>query len=131
MTSVTASIGRDHYKATVVSGGQNHLVADEPEELGGQNLGFAPDELLAGALATCGIMTMRMYADRKQWPIDSIEMEVLLHREPGNLKTVFEKRVRFLGSLTPDQQQRLLAIGEKCPVHKTLVNPIDILSVIA
>lgn len=129
MTAVTAQIGRDHYKTVLGNHRSHQLVADEPEAHGGTNQGFAPDELLASALATCAIITMRMYADRKGWPLDSIELEVGFERHENGSR--FTKRARFTGPLSAEQQQRLLAIGDKCPVHKTLSNPIEISSVIA
>jgi putative redox protein len=128
MIAISASIGKDHYR-TLVSNGRGHsLEADEPLELGGSNAAFAPDEILAGALATCSIITMRMYADRKNWPLEKIEMEVDFERI--GLISKFSKKVQFIGNLTAEQQQRLISIGDKCPVHKTFSNPIEIISVI-
>jgi putative redox protein len=103
-------------------------MADEPADLGGSDLAFAPDEILASALASCSIITMRMYANRKEWPLESIAMEVAFERD--GLVSKFVKKVQFRGDLTTDQQQRLLSIGDKCPVHKTLSNPIHLSSVI-
>ena len=80
------------------------------------------------ALATCAIITMRMYADRKGWPLDSIQLYVAFERTPEG--SMFRKQVRFTGSLSAEQQERPLSIGDKCPVHKTLSNPIEISSVI-
>jgi len=128
MIAVSASIGKDHYK-TLLSNGRGHSIeADEPAEFGGSDLAFSPDEILASALATCSIITMRMYADRKEWPLEKIEMVVDFDRD--GIISKFSKKVKFLGGLNAEQQQRLLSIGDKCPVHKTLSNPIEILSVI-
>lgn len=128
MVSVQAQIGLDHYQTVLANGRQHQALADEPAVLGGTDTAFAPDEWLAGALASCAIITMRMYADRKQWPVDRIDLTVTLERHEQG--TRFEKKVHFTGPLTAEQAQRLLAIGDKCPVHKTLSNPIEISSVI-
>jgi putative redox protein len=128
MISVSASIGKDHYQTSISNGRGHSMQADEPSEFGGSNLAFAPDEILASALATCAIITMRMYADRKEWPLEKIEMKVSFERDGAVSK--FSKSVTFIGDLSPEQQQRLLSIGDKCPVHKTLSNPIAISSVI-
>jgi putative redox protein len=128
MIEISATIGRDHYKTTLSNGRGHENVADEPAEFNGSDAGFAPDEWLAGALASCSIITMRMYADRKGWPLDHIEMQVQFERVEKASK--FVKQVRFIGELDEEQQQRLLVIGEKCPVHNTFSNPIEISSVI-
>jgi putative redox protein len=129
MASISGTIGRDHYRMQLQTPAGHLLTADEPEDLGGTNLGPAPDELLCAALASCATITMRMYADRKQWALDSIDMEVSLERLEDN-STAMVKKVTFHGALSAEEQQRLLQIGDKCPVHKTLSNPIRIQSVI-
>ncbi|MCU0333923.1 MAG: OsmC family protein [Chitinophagaceae bacterium] len=129
MVSVQAQIGLDHYQTVLTNGRQHRAMADEPADVGGTDTAFAPDEWLAGALASCAIITMRMYADRKQWPVERIELTVSLERTPEGI-TRFQKQVHFTGNISEEQVQRLLAIGDKCPVHKTLSNPIEILSVI-
>lgn len=128
MIKIEARIGKDHYRTTLRNNRGHEGVADEPAEFNGTDTGFAPDEWLASALASCSIITMRMYADRKGWPLDSIEMEVQFERIDKLSK--FVKHIKFVGQLDETQQQRLLDIGEKCPVHKTLTNPIEISSVI-
>ncbi|HSC54602.1 MAG TPA: OsmC family protein [Phnomibacter sp.] len=128
MVHISASIGKDHYKTTLSNGRGHANLADEPQDLGGSDQAFAPDEFLASALAACGIITMRMYADRKEWPLEKIEVDVEFEREGAVSK--FTKRVRFTGNLDEEQQQRLLSVGDKCPVHKTLSNPIEISSVL-
>ena len=65
---IEATIGKDHYK-TIVSNGKLQLTADEPLLIGGTEEGFSPTELFYSALATCTCITLRMYADRKQWPL--------------------------------------------------------------
>lgn len=120
---VSANIGADHFRTEITVGGKM-LIADEPEELGGTDLGPAPGEFLMISLASCTAITLRMYADRKNWPIEKIIVEV--NFEKVDNKTIFKREVQLTGDLTEDQRARLLQIANACPVHKTLTNPIEI-----
>ena len=120
---VTAIIGKDHYRTEILAGGKT-VVADEPEEVGGKDEGPAPGEFLLISLASCTAITLRMYADRKKWPVDKIRVEVASER--SELKTNFIRHVYLEGSLTEEQRQRLLEIANACPVHKVLSHPIEI-----
>jgi putative redox protein len=100
------------------------VIADEPEELGGTNQGPAPGEFLLISLASCTAITLRMYADRKNWPIEVIIVEV--NFEKVDSKTIFKRELQLIGDLTDEQRARLLQIANACPVHKTLTNPIEI-----
>jgi putative redox protein len=120
---VTAIIGRDRYRTELITNG-HHLVADEPEEVGGKNLGPGPGEFLMVSLASCTAITVRMYADRKQWPLEKIRVEVTSER--NNETTTFIRHVYFEGALDDVQRNRLLQIANACPVHKVLTNPIEI-----
>ncbi len=125
---VTATIGRDHYKTELMTSGHQTIV-DEPEELGGTNLGPAPGEFLMISLASCTAITLRMYADRKKWNVEKIRVEVAF--EKAQYKTIFKREISFEGDLDDDQRARLLQIANSCPVHKTLTNPIEIETVLA
>ncbi len=125
---VTATIGRDHYKTELMTSGHTTIV-DEPEELGGTNLGPAPGEFLMISLASCTAITLRMYADRKKWNVEKIKVEVAF--EKAQYKTIFKREISFEGDLDDDQRARLLQIANSCPVHKTLTNPIEIETVLA
>ena len=116
---------------------ENHqLIADEPTSVGGANLGANPYELLLAGLGTCTSMTMRMYANRKKLALDNIE--VLLEHErihaadceecekADGYIDVINKTITLDGSLTEAEQQRLLEIADRCPVHLTLHNEIRI-----
>ena len=128
MNKATAHIATAHYQTKLHNHRGIAWQADEPEEMGGSNTGPTPDELLASALATCAGITMRMYADRKQWPVETIDVTVTVERtETG---TMLHKETQMTGDLTEEQRERLKMIGDKCPVHKTLLNPISISSVI-
>lgn len=122
---ITATIGRDHYRTEIIASGKT-LWADEPEELGGTDVAPAPGEFLMVALASCTAITLRMYADRKQWPVEQIRVEVGF--EKVETKTIFKRDVALYGNLTEEQQQRLLQIANSCPVHKTLIHPIEIIT---
>lgn len=127
---VTATIGKDKYITRIQSQNGNDLVADEPEEAGGQNKGFAPGELLASSLGACACITMRMYADRKEWPLESVAVIVTYERDRENNISKFTKEVAILGELDEDQKKRLVEIGNRCPVQFTLTHPISIETVI-
>ena len=120
---VSATIGTDHFRTEITVGGKM-VIADEPEELGGTDLGPAPGEFLMIALASCTAITLRMYADRKNWPIEKIIVEV--NFEKVDNKTIFKRELQLVGDLTDEQQARLLQIANACPMHKTLTNPIEI-----
>jgi putative redox protein len=120
---VTATIGKDRFRTEITTGGKT-VIADEPEELGGTDVGPAPGEFLMVSLASCTAITLRMYADRKQWPVDKISVEV--NFEKVDNKTIFNREISLEGALDDEQRKRLLQIANACPVHKTLTNPIEI-----
>jgi putative redox protein len=124
---VIATIGKNHFRTELIAGGKT-VVADEPEELGGTNEGPAPGEFLLISLASCTAITIRMYADRKKWPVEKITVEVDFEKVDN--KTLFKREVRLEGGLTEEQHARLLQIANACPVHKTLTNPIEIETVL-
>ena len=113
---------------------QNHtLLADEPKEIGGLDLGPAPYDLLNSALAACTVMTMKMYADRKKWPLKEAFVYINHSKiqDPENENTndkidFFTKEIKLVGELDEKQRARLIEIAAKCPVQKTLTNTIHI-----
>ena len=126
---VHVHIGKDHYK-TVMTAEPHELIADEPESHGGEDLGPDPYDYLLMALGSCTVITCRMYADRKGWPVDEIMVELLhskIHAEDcedceqkeGKIDHI-EKELILKGDLTDEQRQRMLEISEKCPVNRTL-----------
>ncbi len=100
---------------------RNHkVIIDEPIENGGQDTGPAATEYLCLALASCTTATIKMYANRKQWKIDSLSVEVEKNTIDG--KNVFSRTLRIKGMLDGDQLTRLKQIADACPVHKILMH---------
>ena len=93
MAKVSSSIKNEPYKIEIKSPTGNVVVADEPVDKGGKDIGFSPKELLASALAACTSATARMYADRKQWPLDEVKIDIDLERDEVANKTVDRKSV--------------------------------------
>ena len=120
---VKALIHKAHY-ATQISSATNTLIADEPISHGGTGKGFAPMELLASSLAACTSITLRMYADRKEWNLDSIGVTVDIER--NNDLSTFKRTIDLKGNLTEEQTHKLLDIANHCPIHKILNSSISI-----
>lgn len=106
------------------------LVADEPVAVGGDDLGPTPYDLLAAGLGACTSMTLRMYADRKGWPLEEVLVRLKHSRVHGEDEARCERaeprldrldrEVTLRGPLDDEQRQRLLEIANRCPVHRTL-----------
>ena len=108
-------------KHEIEFGSENHsLVADEPEETGGSDEGPNPQELLAASLASCSAITMEMYAQRKGWDIGEVVVDVDYEPAQRGSPTKFQMTVQLPKELSQEQQQRLMQIVAKCPVHRTL-----------
>jgi len=129
---VTASTGQGY--RTEILAGTHRLVADEPLSAGGTDSGPDPYGLLLAGLGACTSITLRMYADHKQWPLQSIDVH-LNHRkihakdckgcesDSGKVDLI-EREIELIGPLDASQRQRLLEIADKCPVHRTLTSEI-------
>jgi putative redox protein len=106
----------------IIRAGHHIAGADEPERLGGHDTGMSPYELLMASLGACTSMTIRMYADRKQWKLAKVSVSLRHLREAGEAGPVdrFERRIALEGDLTVEQRDGLLRIAEKCPVSQTL-----------
>lgn len=122
MAQGTARIGKDRYRTEISVGGRD-LIADEPSALGGQGAGFAPYDLLLASLGACTAITLRMYADRKDWPLESLEVGLRLH---GVEERRIDRALTITG-LDEEQKARMADIAERTPVTLTLKNglPID------
>lgn len=121
---------------TQIKAGDFQLLADEPKAQGGQNLGPNPYELLGSALGACTSMTLRMYADRKNWPLESIQVHIdydaqysedVAHCDEEKRRMgKFTRRIALKGDLSEKQIQRLMQIADRCPVHRTLEGGVKI-----
>ena len=96
------------------------LTSDEPEDMGGEDMGPSPQELLAASLAACTAITMEMYAKRKGWVVDGLEVVCDYTPAERGCPTKFELVMRMPARLSEEQTERLRVIAAKCPVHRTL-----------
>lgn len=132
---VTVESAGGKYTQRVQAGPHAYLV-DEPATLGGDDLGPTPYDHLLTALGTCTSITMQMYAARKDIPLQGVKIELEHSRDhvddcvscnnDDNRIDVMDMAIELVGDLTDEQRKRLLEIADKCPVHKTLENRIDI-----
>ena len=120
---VTANIGTDDYKVDVRAG-HHTFVSDEPEKIGGNDAGPAPFQLLLGALGSCTAITLRMYAKRKGWPLESAEV-AMRHLKDGDT-TRIERVLTLSGDLTDEQRARLADIAERTPVTLAIKNGVAV-----
>ncbi len=115
-----------------IKAGSHEFIADEPLGIG-DDAGPDPYSLLLGSLAACTIMTVQMYARRKKWPLQDVELSLSTRKvhakdcedcesDPNARVDIIDRQIRFKGDLTPDQIDRLTNIASKCPVHRTLTS---------
>jgi putative redox protein len=102
------------------------FLIDEPTDVGGLGSGPNPYDLMAAALGSCKAMTMRLYADRKGWPLIRIQVSVRHQRASLDARDRFECTVEMEGPLDATQRARLLEIADHCPVHRTLDRGSDV-----
>lgn len=116
--------------AQEIRSGTHRLAADEPVELGGTDTGPSPYDFLLAALGSCTSITLRMYADRKGWPLQGVTVRLRhekIHAQDcadcetrvGKIDRI-ERQIELAGPLDDSQRQRLLEIASMCPVHRTL-----------
>jgi putative redox protein len=114
--TLKATLGREGF-ATVMSARTHTLVADEPLDLGGDDTAATPYEHLLGALASCIAITLRMYATRKSWPLEGVEVDATMSE--GRTPTI-TRTIRLRGPLDDAQRARLVEIADACPVSRLL-----------
>ena len=100
------------------------VIADEPEDVGGKDIGPRPGDFYRMSLASCTAITLRMYANRKNFDVKKIEVSV--STEEGEGKTILHTSIKISGNLDEAQHNRMLQIAKLCPVHKVFSNPIEI-----
>jgi putative redox protein len=113
----------------IIVAGRHVMAADEAESLGGRDTGPDPYELVMSGLGACTAMTMRMYAERKQWPLARSSVQVRHSKitgADGKPLDRFERVITLEGDLSAEQRQRLLEIANKCPVHQTLTHGSEV-----
>ena len=134
---VVSEAGAGRYANTVNVRGKHIMCTDEPESVGGGDAGPTPYEYLNASLGACTSMTLRMYADRKDLPLDKVEVSVRHEKihakdcadcDQSDAARVdrFERQIRLFGDLSADQRAKLLEIADKCPVHRTLHGQVEI-----
>ena len=124
--NILGTIGTQSYLCTI-SWRNGTLIMDEPESIGGNDLGPDPYSTLLASLAGCTLSTLRMYINRKGWEIPeiSVALNMSQHLE-SELETVISRTITFSSAISEEQKERLLLIAEKCPVSKILKNKITI-----
>jgi putative redox protein len=119
-----------------VQAGKHRFVVDEPLEVGGSDSGPTPYDLLLASLGACTAITLRMYARRKGWPLDDVEIrlrhEKIHAKDCADCETKdaridhIDREIELRGALDESQRSRLLQIANRCPVHQTLASEIHV-----
>lgn len=129
-------VSSDGFLKQKITAGNHTLIADEPRGAGGTDAGPDPYSFLLAALGTCTSMTLQLYARRKQWPLEKVEVSLRHSRIHADdcedcqtkegLVDRIERRISLTGQLSEEQRARLLEIAGRCPVHRTLTSEISI-----
>jgi putative redox protein len=133
-TVIVTETGSGTYTQEILAG-EHSLAADEPRPVG-DDAGPTPYDLLLAALGSCTSMTVRMYADRKGWPLDRVRVTLRHSRihakDCAECETTkgwishIDRELELTGDLDDDQRQKLMDIAERCPVHQTLTGEVRI-----
>lgn len=133
---ITASLDYDDKYTTYISSGNHKVIADEPVKVGGHDYGPNPYDYVSIGLATCTAMTMHMYARHKEWNLKNVTIQISHAKEhatdcancddPKSRIDRFVKKISMTGDLTAEQHNRLMEIADRCPVHRTLLETVEI-----
>ncbi len=120
------------YKQEIKSA-HHHFVADAPAQVGGADAGPDPHELLLASLGACTSITMQMYAKRKGWDLKDLNIKVTEDKvddanNPGQQMSRINREIVIGGDLPADQVEALKAVADKCPIHKLLSGPKQIVT---
>ena len=135
---VVASLDGNAGFTTDMKVGNHRMTADEPVKFGGNDFGPSPYEMVSAGLAACTVMTLQMYARRKQWDLQNVEVHISYSKDhavdsegaedPEAKIDTFRRKIRISGNLDEAQRSRILEIADKCPVHRTLHSPTQVLT---
>ena len=135
---VIASLNAEDGFTTEMKVGNHYLVADEPTSFGGNDYGPSPYDLVSSGLSACTAMTIQMYVKRKGWDLQNVEVHTNYGKthatdcedcENTSAKIdTFNREIKLTGNLDNKQIQRILQIADKCPVHKTLHNEVQVIT---
>lgn len=128
---ISGSIGKQKYQCSI-QWRNGTIIADEPLSQGGGDLGPDPYTLLLSSVASCALVTMRMYIDRKHWIIENILVNVNMYQETVNEKTttIIDRDIIFSDEVTEEQKTKLKDIAALCPISKILENEVKLRSFI-
>ncbi len=118
-------VGERGYAQRITTGAGHEVPSDEPERRGGTNSGAAPFDLLLGSLGACTAITLRMYADRKDWDLGQIEIKLRLLKQ-GDDPMRIERTISATGAIESERQAKLIEIADKTPVTKALAPGVNI-----
>lgn len=110
--------------SVTLSNNQHSIVSDVARELGGEDEGLNPHELIEAALGACTTLTLELYAKRKNWDLTNLNVEVVIVKEGKD--TLIERRLTFGPQTTDEQKKRLTEIANKCPIHNLLESTVKI-----
>ena len=127
ISTVFARSGMTPYTVTLTDDLAHTWLGDEPEDKGGANAAPDPTRLLLSSLGACTVITLQMYATRKQWPLTGVEVELQFNPvgKPAS-GTDITRRIGLLGNLSEEQRARLLQVANACPIHNVLVGEVRI-----